>query len=223
MSSCEQRNSVSEEAHNPFTRITRVDFELSMDSVIAFKAEAKALLEVKNIPPVDLHQNWLQAELLYGQAIMIPQHLATSDAVLFANRAAVRLRLSDFFPDRLALALDDANQCLFLDSKYVKGCYRKTQTLLKQHRWDLAIVVAQQALVLQPGHKPFLELIAQADLYKQGWRHIPPHIMPNQPAWLSDALNIFCSADSWQQIQTAARSALRKAEKDQYLSCLSTL
>ena len=101
------------------------------------------------------------------------------------------------FPDRLTLALYDANQCLFLDSKYVKGYYRKAQTLLKQHRWDLAIVVAQQALVLQPGHKPFLELIAQADLYKQGWRHIPPHIMPNQLVWLSDALNSFCSADSW--------------------------
>lgn len=98
------------------------------------------------------------AELLYGKAIDLLATLpGKSEAALYSNRAMVRLNLN-----KVEGALEDTNKCLEIDSKFVKGYYRKAQALTRLSEWDDAIKAAEEGQKLDPENKTFAELIEKA-------------------------------------------------------------
>ena len=155
-----------------------------LESVEQLKAEAKLICCTSNIESQDFLSNMLQAELLYGRAVLLSRGLATLDATLFANRAMVHMKLSTFFADRTEQALLDAEQSLLIDPRYVKAYHRKALALFMKQRWDSAILIAQQGMILDPQNTVLPDLIHQAQMSQKGWRHVPLPVM-GQHLWLS--------------------------------------
>jgi len=113
------------------------------------KNRAKGAFQQKDMP---------SAELLYGKAIDLLATLpGKSEAALYSNRAMVRLNLN-----KVEGALEDTNKCLEIDSKFVKGYYRKAQALTRLSEWDDAIKAAEEGQKLDPENKTFAELIEKA-------------------------------------------------------------
>ncbi|CAE8616987.1 unnamed protein product [Polarella glacialis] len=115
--------------------------------------------EVKNRAKGAFQQkDMISAELLYGKAIDLLATLpGKAEAALFSNRAMVRLNLN-----KVEKALGDANKCLEIDSKFVKGYYRKAQAQGRLGEWDDAIATAEEGAKLEPDNKTFAEVIEKA-------------------------------------------------------------
>ncbi len=86
-----------------------------------------------------------KAEELYGKALGAETCDASVLALLYCNRAAARLHLSDW-----AGSEHDARECVYLDRKHLKGYYRLAKSLACQNRYDEAIKVAEEGLKLDP-------------------------------------------------------------------------
>lgn len=74
------------------------------------------------------------------------------DAKIFSNRAACYQKLAEF-----ALACKDADQCIALDPKFVKGYIRKGLALLAMKKGSDAADAFQKALDIQPDNQEALD------------------------------------------------------------------
>lgn len=75
-------------------------------------------------------QDYQEAVNLYTKAI----ELSPTSAVYHANRSIANLRMENF-----GYALNDANKCLDLDPKYVKGYYRRAAAFMALGRFKQAL------------------------------------------------------------------------------------
>lgn len=117
------------------------------------KNRAKGAFMQKDMP---------SAELLYGKAISVLESLPEKqEAVLFSNRAMVRLNLNK--PEG---ALEDCKKCLSLDPKNVKAWHRKAEALTRMNEWDQAIEAAEEGAKLEPSNASFGKLIEKANADK---------------------------------------------------------
>ena len=96
--------------------------------------------------------NLPEAELLYDKAIAIKP-----DAVLFANRAAVRLGLN--LTDS---ALADASKAIDLDPKYSKAYYRKGQAYNARKEYEAAVEAFEKGMELDPSNRTFRDCAIKA-------------------------------------------------------------
>src|SRR6056297_189379 len=89
--------------------------------------------------------NFPEAEILYDKAIKVKP-----DAVLYANRAAVRLGLN--LADS---ALADATKAIELDAEYSKAYYRKGQAHNVRKEFEAAFQAFERGIELDPSNKTF--------------------------------------------------------------------
>ncbi len=90
---------------------------------------------------------------MYDKAIQV----RPTDAILYANRAAVRLSLN------LAdAALEDANKAVELDKAYSKAYYRKGQAHNAKREYAAALQAFETGMQLDPSNKTFKVLAAKA-------------------------------------------------------------
>lgn len=198
--------------------VRALDRQTALTWVERIKAKAQILCNKQYTPTIQAYQNLLQAELWYARAILLLSSIGVVDAVLFANRAIVRLQLSASFPDRAEQALSDANRCLELDPHCIKGYQRKAQILIKLRQWDFAIQLARQGLELDPQNEAFADLVAQAEMNKKGWTSVP-QAFPTQPFWLPEAQQNCCSARTLIAVRSTAKIALNFVGDPQVLPC----
>lgn len=96
--------------------------------------------------------NFPEAEILYDKAIKVKP-----DAVLYANRAAVRLGLN--LADS---ALADATKAIELDAEYSKAYYRKGQAHNVRKEFEAAFQAFERGIELDPSNKTFRECASAA-------------------------------------------------------------
>jgi len=118
-------------------------------------ARLRLVEEVKNRAKGAFQQkDMVSAEMLYGKAISLLETLPDKrEAVLFSNRAMVRLNLNK---DEGALA--DCKKCIELDRSNVKAFHRMATALIRLGEWDNAMVAVEEGGKLDPGNKQFPEL-----------------------------------------------------------------
>ncbi|KAM3577787.1 hypothetical protein VYU27_000330 [Nannochloropsis oceanica] len=117
--------------------------ESKLALVEEIKNRARGIFAAGNLP---------EAELLYDKAIAIKP-----DAVLFANRAAVRLGLN--LTDS---ALADACKAIEIDPKYSKAYYRKGQAHNARREHESAVDAFEKGMELDPGNRSFRECATKA-------------------------------------------------------------
>jgi len=105
------------------------------------------------------------ADLLYTKAIEI----MSEDATLYGNRSMVKLTLGQFKD-----ALEDANKCINLDSKYSKGYYRKGQACNKLKLFNEAAESYDLGSKLEPDNKTFKTLSEKARKAAEDLANEPP-------------------------------------------------
>lgn len=129
--------------------------------VIESEQELKAArAELKRVKGNDEFKNGSvnQAVLLYTESLML-----IPAAAVYANRSACFLKLGE-----VQKALDDANSCIQLDSKYVKAYFRKGVCLMQLDKHLEACVAFKQCLDLDPTNKDARSSLATADMkYKR--------------------------------------------------------
>jgi len=114
------------------------------------KNRAKGAFQQKDMP---------SAEALYGKAIKILDTMPDKrEAVLYSNRAMVRLNLS-----KSEDALFDTKKCIELDPSNVKAWHRQAQALTRMGEWEEAIKSATRGAELDPDNKAFPEIIEKAE------------------------------------------------------------
>jgi tetratricopeptide (TPR) repeat protein len=80
-----------------------------------------------------------------------------TDAILYANRALVHLRLKNF-----AAAEDDCTRAILLDPGYMKGWSRRGMTRYRRGKYAESVQDFEQALRLEPGNKEVTKLMSAA-------------------------------------------------------------
>jgi len=99
----------------------------------------------------------LQAAVLYTQAMKLAPSDTEVLTTCLANRAACNLKLG-----RLDEALEDANACVELDPKHVKGWFRKGMALHAMKAHGPAVAALSKAHDLEPKNKQVADAIGFA-------------------------------------------------------------
>ncbi|KAG1684748.1 hypothetical protein DVH05_010574 [Phytophthora capsici] len=80
-----------------------------------------------------------------------------TDAILYANRALVHLRMKNF-----AAAEDDSSRAILLDPSYMKGWSRRGMTRYRRGRYAESVQDFEEALRLDPGNREVAKLMKAA-------------------------------------------------------------
>ncbi|GMF21369.1 unnamed protein product [Phytophthora fragariaefolia] len=80
-----------------------------------------------------------------------------TDAILYANRALVHLRLKNF-----AAAEDDCTRAILLDPGYMKGWSRRGMTRYRRGKYIESVQDFEEALRLEPGNREVTKLLKAA-------------------------------------------------------------
>lgn len=103
--------------------------------------------------------NYMQAGVFYTQAMGLAPNDKEILCICLSNRAACNLKLG-----RLEEALEDADACIALNDKFVKGWFRKGIALHALKRFGLAIQALVKADELEPRNKQIQEAIGFAKI-----------------------------------------------------------
>ncbi|KAL4162365.1 hypothetical protein PRNP1_002908 [Phytophthora ramorum] len=80
-----------------------------------------------------------------------------TDAILYANRALVHLRMKNF-----AAAEDDCTRAILLDPGYMKGWSRRGMTRYRRGKYAESVQDFKEALRLEPGNREVTKLLKAA-------------------------------------------------------------
>lgn len=105
---------------------------------------------------------YLQAAVFYTQAMDLAPHDTDLLAVCLSNRAQCNLKLG-----RLDEALGDAEACIAIDAKLVKGWFRKGIALHALKRFGPAIEALSKAESMEPSNKQIREALGFAKVMLQ--------------------------------------------------------
>ena len=90
--------------------------------------------------------------------------LEPEDAKLYSNRSAAYAKLEDH-----KAALQDAQKCISLDPKFVKGYSRKAYALFATGLFTESIQVCDQGLELEPGNESLKSTKETALARREAW------------------------------------------------------
>merc|ERR1712217_542657 len=88
-------------------------------------------------------KDYEEAEAYYSRSL----NFCTDDCSTWANRALVRLKL-----EKLEAALEDCEESLRLNPRYMKALHRKGKALHELRQYEDAVHCFQAALALSPGN-----------------------------------------------------------------------
>ena len=109
--------------------------------------------------------------------------LEPEDAKLYSNRSAAYAKLEDH-----KAALQDAQKCISLDPKFVKGYSRKAYALFATGLFTESIQVCDQGLELEPGNESLKSTKETALARREAWgahaATAPATLESEVPSWL---------------------------------------
>jgi len=123
------------------------------EEIAASRAEAKRLKGNEEFKTGSVNQ----AILHYTESLLIIQ-----SAAVYANRAACFLKVGE-----LQKALDDTEECLKMDPKYVKAHFRRGVCLMELERYEEACKAFASVLEFEPNHKQAKSSLATADMKRR--------------------------------------------------------
>ena len=142
--------------------------------------------------------------------------LEPEDAKLYSNRSAAYAKLEDH-----KAALQDAQKCISLDPKFVKGYSRKAYALFATGLFTESIQVCDQGLELEPGNESLKSTKETALARREAWgahaATAPATLESEVPSWLMSLIaplrmmlfffNITAVKQDWAAWSTATKQS----------------